>query len=152
MKVEMEEAFFYNDIDKIKPIMFRLKQCFPTGRFIAEGAPNGDLIRLEFLLSKKNDYVVLTNCKTREDVYVAVIEQAVRPAIKSIWYQTNWRNKKYRRMLADGLAEFFAVDFRDSDLEYIYAKLGNGIRHELTYEFIKNHCSIVWLKQKLGKK
>lgn len=152
MKLAMEEAFFYSGIENIKPIMIRLKQCFPFGRFLAEGTPDGKITKLEFFLTKKNDYVVLTNCKTREDVYVAVIEQAVRPAIKSIWYKQNWRNRKYRKEIADGLAEFFAIDFRDSDLEYIYTKLGNGIRHEIAYEFIAKHCSVVWLKQRLHKK
>lgn len=85
-----------------------------------------------------NTYFIFANCETEMDVKCKVLEWLSRPAIKGRPYSSEWRNKKFRKFILDGINKFLETDFTEEQMEVIYTYLGNSIHHSRTIEFIKN--------------
>lgn len=95
--------------------------------------------REEFIAHRRsNTYFIFSNCETELDVKCKVLEWFSRPASKGIPYSQEWRNKKFRKFMLDGINEFLGTEFTEQDMDVIYTYLGNAIKHELTIRFIES--------------
>ncbi len=97
----------------------------------------------EFIAHRySNQYIILSNCQSREDVECKVIEWFSRPAHKTAPYRTEWRNKAFHKLMLTGVNEFLGTKFTEEDMNKIYAPLGNAINHEKTLEFVRSGYDI----------
>lgn len=102
----------------------------------------------EFIAHKySNQYIILSNCQSPEDIEYKVLEWFSRPAHKTAPYCQEWRNKRFHKFMLDGVNCFLEASFSEDDISLIYDELGNAINHQLTIEFVKHAMSIDWLKQ-----
>lgn len=104
--------------------------------------------RDEFIAHPRtNQYFLLADCRTPEDIEAKVLEWLSRPAFKSQPYSQEWRNRKLHQFIRNGVNSFLDTNFTEEDMEIIYQHLGNAIRHNLTLEFISHDMDIGWLKE-----
>lgn len=116
-----------------------LLEAFP-GSFINE--------RDEFIAHPRtNQYIILKDCKTPEDIEAKVLEWFSRPAFKTEPYSQAWRNRKFQAFMREGVNKFLDTSFSMDDMAVIYDRLGNRIHHDLTMEFITHDMDIGWLKE-----
>lgn len=95
--------------------------------------------RDEFIAHRySNTYFIFSNCETELDVKCKVLEWLSRSAHKGIPYSQEWRNKKFRKFMLDGINMFLHTDFSFDDMEVIYTYLGNAVHHERTIRFIES--------------
>lgn len=124
--------------EELKEARKALLGAFP-GSFIND--------RDEFIAHPRtNQYIILHDCKTPEDIEAKVLEWFSRPAFKSQPYSQEWRNRKFHAFMREGVNNFLDMDFSEDDMEVIYQRLGNSVRHDLTVEFIARNMDIGWLK------
>ena len=107
---------------------------------------------LEFVADphrRVNSYFRLDNCETREDVVEKLLELLSREAFKSQHFDAAWRNDKVHKYHLDGINQFCGTSFTPGDIERIYTKLGNSIRHQKTLEFIRSgyDMCVLWEKE-----
>ena len=116
----------------------KLLECF-SGSFIN--------VRDEFIAHPRtNQYFLLNNCKTVEDIEAKVLEWLSRPAFKTQPYSQEWRNRRFHEFMLAGVNAFLDTDFSEDDIELIYTYMGSGIKHSLTLAFIDHDMSMKWLK------
>lgn len=95
--------------------------------------------RDEFIAHRySNTYFIFGNCETEEDVNCKVLEWLSRPASKGVPYSQEWRNKKFRQFMLDGINMFLHTKFSFEDIETIYTYLGNACNHERTVQFVRS--------------
>ena len=95
--------------------------------------------RDEFIAHRySNTYFIFSNCESEEDVNCKVLEWLSRSAHKGIPYSQEWRNKKFRKFMLDGINMFLHTDFTFDDMEIIYTYLGNACNHNKTLEFVRS--------------
>lgn len=122
----------------MKEARAKLLECFP-GSFINA--------RDEFIAHPRtNQYFLLSNCQTVEDIEAKVLEWLSRPAFKTQPYSQEWRNRRFHEFMLAGVNAFLDTDFSEDDMELIYTYMGGGIKHGLMVEFINHDMSMMWLK------
>lgn len=116
----------------------KLLECFP-GSFIN--------VRDEFIAHPRtNQYFLLNNCQTVDDIEAKVLEWLSRPAFKTQPYSQEWRNRRFHEFMLAGVNAFLDTDFSEDDMELIYTYMGGGIKHGLMMEFIDHDMSMMWLR------
>lgn len=85
-----------------------------------------------------NTYFIFCNCKTPLDVECKILEWFSRPASKGQPYSQEWRNRKFREFMLNGINSFLDTTFNQESMEKIYCALGNAINHELTVRFVES--------------
>lgn len=117
----------------------KLLECFP-GSFINS--------RGEFIAHlRTNQYFLLNNCQTVEDIEAKVLEWLSRPTFKTQPYSQEWRNRRFHEFMLAGVNAFLDTDFSEEDMELIYTYIGNAIKHDLTVKFINHDMSMKWLRE-----
>lgn len=117
----------------------KLLECFP-GSFINS--------RDEFIAHPRtNQYFLLYNCQTVEDIEAKALEWLSRPAFKTQPYSQEWRNRRFHNFMLAGVNAFLDTDFSEDDMELIYTHMGNAINHDLTVKFINHDMSMKWLRE-----
>lgn len=117
----------------------KLLECFP-GSFINS--------RGEFIAHlRTNQYFLLNNCQTVEDIEAKVLEWLSRPTFKTQPYSQEWRNRRFHEFMLAGVNAFLDTDFSEEDMELIYTYMGNAIKHDLTVKFINHDMSMKWLRE-----
>lgn len=91
------------------------------------------------LIPKTNLYFSLRNVESEVDLKCKVLECCSRDAVKSMPYPTNKGNKLYQDDVRENINIFLNTDFTREDMELVYQRLGNGIRHELTIKFVQSN-------------
>ena len=95
--------------------------------------------RNEFIAHKRaNEYICLDGCKKPIDVECKVLNWFSRVAYKGKPYSQEWRNKRLRKFMLDGINDFLETGFTESDMEEIYIHLGNAINPEKTVRFVES--------------
>lgn len=94
-----------------------------------------------------NTYFIFGNCKNEEEVNCKVLEWFSRPASKGIPYSQEWRNKKFRKFMLDGINQYLHTEFSFEEIDLIYQELGNAVRHDKTIEFIRSGYDMTVLTQ-----
>lgn len=109
--------------------------------------------RDEFIAHRySNTYFIFASCENEEEVKCKVLEWLSRPASKGIPYSQEWRNKKFRQFMLDGINMFLHTDFSFDDMEIIYTYLGNACNHKKTIRFIESGYDMHVLTERIGKK
>ena len=85
-----------------------------------------------------NTYLIFSNCESLEDVNCKVLEWLSRAASKGMPYSQEWRNKKFRQFMLDGINMFLHTDFSKDDIDLVYTYLGNACNHQKTLEFVRS--------------
>lgn len=95
--------------------------------------------RNEFIAHKRaNEYICLDGCSKPIDIECKVLNWFSRAAHKGQPYSQEWRNKRFRKFMLDGINDFMETGFTENDMEEIYQYLGNAINHEKTVRFVES--------------
>lgn len=132
-----EEVGMKKDLEEAKEALLK---CFPNS-FIND---NGEFIAH----LRTNTYFILHNCETPLDIECKVLEWFSRAASKGIPYSQEWRNRKFREFMRNGINDFLDTDFSEAQLETIYTYLGNAINHKKTIAFIESGYDFDILQRK----
>lgn len=117
-------------MDDMKECRQSLLDSFPGSWFNA---------REEFIAhTKSNTYFMFCNCNPPLDVECKILEWFSRPACKGMPYSQEWRNRKFREFMLNGINDFLDTSFNQDRMEAIYCALGNCINHEKTIRFIES--------------
>lgn len=128
-------------------MVLQLLASFPNSSLLYVKNEENIVLQLEVIVHKpSNTYVRLTDCNDVTGIKRCVIEQLSRPIIKGVPYKTEKHNKEFRASLLKSLNRFLKTDFSEEDMIFIYAHLGNGIKHSVATQFVKHDFDMVWLK------
>lgn len=125
----------------------RLKHCQPeyedmreAKQALLEAFPNSFINESnEFVAHKRtNTYFILSDCEYPQDIECKVLEWLSRAASKGIPYSQEWRNRKFREFMRNGINAFLDTSFSEEEILIIYTKLGNCINHKKTINFIES--------------
>lgn len=95
--------------------------------------------RGEFIAHERtNQYIILNDCETPQEIECKVLEWFSRPAYKTEPYSQEWRNKKFHEFMRNGINTFLDTSFSEEEMCTIYTKLGNRINHQKTIKFIES--------------
>lgn len=93
----------------------------------------------EFIAERRsNQYFILENCTSPRDVECKVLEWLSRPASKGQPYSQEWRNRRFREFMRNGVNTFLDTGFSEEEMLEIYHYLGNAIDHDKTIRFIES--------------
>lgn len=132
------------DDDKLR---CRLKKCQPEYEDMREAkqalldAFPGSFVndRNEFIAHlKSNQYFLLGDCEYPEDIDCKVLEWLSRSACKGQPYSQEWRNRKYRKTMLDGINSYMDTNFTEDEMMEIYTYLGNACNHARTVKFVES--------------
>jgi phenylalanyl-tRNA synthetase beta subunit len=112
-------------------------RCFP-GSFINSN--------LELIVHREsNEYFLLNDCNTGEDIVAKSLEWLSRAAAKGQPYDSEKDNHTFRKLMRDGLNKFWGTDFTADDFMKIYQHLGNRVNHKETIRFIRSNMNLeIW--------
>ena len=114
-KLEQQGLDMAGDISdewELNECKLALLQAFPES-FINE--------RDELIAHKRsNTYLCLGDCKKPIDIECKVLEWFSRPASEGMPYSQEWRNRRFRKFMLDGINDFLETDFTENDMEEIY--------------------------------
>ena len=93
----------------------------------------------EFIAERRsNQYFLLNDCNSPRDIECKVLEWLSRPASKGQPYSQEWRNRKFREFMLNGINAFLDTGFSEDEMRTIYQHLGNAINHDKTILFIES--------------
>ena len=119
-------------------VLKKLGQAFPNGFINSHG---------EFIANKRtNLYFNIFSCDSELDVKCKILEWFSRDAFKAQPFNSEWRNEKYHEWVRASINLYFDKMFTEQDMEDIYCKLGNAIRHDLTIKFIESGYDMALLQ------
>ena len=120
-----------------KSTAISLMRCFP-GSFINSN--------LELIVHREsNEYFLLADCNTGEDIVAKSLEWLSRAAAKGQPYDSEKDNHTFRKLTRDGLNKFWGTDFTADDFMKIYQHLGNRVNHKETIRFIRSNMNLeIW--------
>lgn len=97
---------------------------------------------------RSNQYFLLNDCSTPRDIECKVLEWLSRPASKGQPYSQEWRNRKFREFMRNGVNAFLDTGFSEDEMRTIYQYLGNAINHKKTIAFIESGYDFAVLQSK----
>lgn len=75
----------------------------------------------EFIAEERsNQYFMLSDCEYPEDIDCKVLEWLSRAASKGSPFNQEWRNRKFRKFMLDGINNFLDTSFSEEEMEEIY--------------------------------
>ena len=96
----------------------------------------------EFIaVPKTNSYFILDDCNDRKDVHVKMVKWLSRDCGKA---QISPVAKEFNQQ---GFNNFCGTTFDEEDFILIYSKLGNGVNHELTLDFVESEFDLEMLEE-----
>ena len=90
------------------------------------------------LIPKFNVYTLLDDVETDNDFKVKLCEWFSRDCCCALRYSQNKRLERYYQENIEAFNFICGTNFTKEQVEQIYTKLGNGIKHELTKKFVKS--------------
>ena len=90
------------------------------------------------LIPKFNVYTLLDDVETDNDFMVKLCEWFSRDCCCALRYSQNKRLERYYQENIEAFNFICGTNFTKEQVEQIYTKLGNGIKHELTKKFVKS--------------
>ena len=90
------------------------------------------------LIPKFNVYTLLDNVETDDDFKAKLCEWFSRDCCCALRYSQNKRLERYYQENIEAFNFICGTNFTKEQVEQIYTKLGNGIKHELTKKFVKS--------------
>ena len=105
---------------------------------------------LEFIAEPRtNQYLILENCDDFS-IKCRVLETLSRAASFALPYKTTKRNETYNAEMRKCINAFLETEFTKEDMELIYEVLGNGVRHQLTVDFVESGYDMALLREIRG--
>ena len=107
----------------------------------------------ELIISDRgNVYFTAKGCKDKTDIICKLLEWCSRPIAKGTPYASAKRNQEWREKLLEGYNKYLGTQFTQTDMYWIYDKLGNAANHELTLKFIESgyNLSLVYPQHPKG--
>lgn len=98
------------------------------------------------LIPKTNLYFSLRDVESEVDLKCKVLEWCSRHAVKSMPYSSNRSNYIYQNNVRKNINIYLNTNFSREDMELIYQRLGNGIRHDLTVKFVMSNYDLYILR------
>ena len=80
----------------------------------------------------------LGGCKTAEDVISAALEMLTIDCCKSAPFETLDANQRFHKYMLKGMNKLLGKAFTEKQYLAIYTRIGNGINHQLTVDFIRS--------------
>ena len=90
------------------------------------------------LIPKFNVYTLLDDVETDDDFKVKLCEWFSRDCCCALRYSYKKRLDRYYQENTDAFNFICGTNFTVEQMKYIYTYLGNGIKHELAKQFVKN--------------
>ena len=90
------------------------------------------------LILKPNVYVCLDNVETDDDFKVELCEWFSRDCCCAFRYSIQKSLERYWQYNTNAFNQICGTNFTVEQMQFIYTYLGNGIKHELTKEFVKS--------------
>lgn len=90
------------------------------------------------LIPKFNVYVLLDDVETDEDFKVKLCEWLSRECCCALRYSQQKRLERYWRDNTNAFNQICGTNFTVEQMDYIYTYLGNGVKHELTKQFVRS--------------
>ena len=116
-------------MDKFE-IAKELMRCFPNSFVNREG---------EFIAHREaNEYFILDNCQTEEDVKYKVLAWLSMGAYKKEPFGSARKNEKFHSFMLSGINKFLGTEFTPEAMEEIYTHFGYGCNAESCREFIRS--------------
>lgn len=143
----------YYEGDKLR---CRLKKCQPdyedmqeVRQALCEAFPRGFISeKNEFIAEERsNQYFLLSDCEYPEDIYCKVVEWLSRAASKGAPFNQEWRNRKFRKYMLDGINSILDTNFSEEEILEIYIHLGNACNHKKARKFVESDFDIKVLKE-----
>lgn len=100
------------------------------------------------LIPETNLYVNLKNINTPTDLRFKLLEECSRDCCYAEPFESDIRNELYNEYVLESLNNCLGTQFTKDEIEIIYKKLGNGIRHELTMHFVYSGYDMKLLGEK----
>ena len=125
---------------EIREEVYALKKAFPKS-YINDC---GEMI----IEPHANQYFIIENCETKEDVKAKVLEWLSRGACKTEPYESPKRNAEFRQYMKDGVNAYLGTDFTQNELMTVYTYLGNCVNHQRTLNFIRSGYDFSVLEEK----
>ena len=82
-----------------------------------------------------------------EDIDYKVLEWLSRSACKGQPYSQEWRNRKYRKRMLDGINDYMDTNFAEDEMMEIYTYIGNACNHQRTIKFVESGYDLKVLKE-----
>lgn len=83
-------------------------------------------------------FLSMQNCKSSFDIKCKLLEWFSRPAYKSTPFHHDENNERLHKFMLNGINTFLHTNFTKQDMAEIYQKLGNGVRHSKTIQFVES--------------
>lgn len=106
-----------------------------------------DEVRSDIQEERSNQYFMLSDCEYPEDIDCKVLEWLSRAACKGAPFKQEWRNRKFRKFMLDGINNFLDTNFSEEEMGEIYTYLGNACNHTKTMQFVESGFDIKVLKE-----
>ena len=90
------------------------------------------------LIPKFNVYTLLDDVETDNDFKAKLCEWFSRDCCCALRYSQNKRLERYYQENIEAFNFICGTNFTKEQVEQIYTKLGNGIKHELTKKFVES--------------
>jgi hypothetical protein len=104
----------------------------------------------EFIAEERsNQYFILSDCEYPEDIDCKVLEWLSRAASKGAPFNQEWRNRKFRKFMLDGINNFLDTSFSEEEMEEIYTYLENACNHRKTKQFVESGFDMKVLKEEV---
>lgn len=98
------------------------------------------------LIPKFNVYTLLDDVETDEDFKVKLVEYFSRDCCCALRYSQRKRLEDYWQNNTDAFNLICGTNFTVEDMYEIYTYLGNGVKHNLAQEFVKNGFDLTIIK------
>ena len=104
----------------------------------------------EFIAEERsNQYFILSDCEYPEDIDCKVLEWLSRAASKGAPFNQEWRNRKFRKFMLDGINNFLDTSFSEEEMEEIYTYLENACYNRKTKQFVESGFDMKVLKEEV---
>lgn len=90
------------------------------------------------LIPKFNVYTLPDDVETDEDFKVKLCEWLSRDCCCALRYSQQKRLKRYWQDNTNAFNQICGTNFTVEQMDYIYTYLGNGVKHELTRQFVRS--------------
>lgn len=90
------------------------------------------------LIPKFNVYTLLDDVNTDDDFKVKLCEWFSRDCCCALRYSQQKRLDRYYQENTEAFNFICGTNFTVEQMEYIYTRLGNGIRHKVAEKFVKS--------------
>lgn len=104
------------------------------------------------LIQKFNVYTLLDDVETDDDFKVKLCEWFSRDCCCALRYSQNKRLERYYQKNTEAFNFICGTNFTTEQMEHIYTKLGNGIKHELAKKFVKSGFDLSVISDNLTEK